>query len=258
MDRYDSLQEYAAAKQRIYARSEVMVINADDPLVTAMLEPRRRVVRFGLREPADEQFYGIRTVDDAVWLARGNQNLIDVRELRIRGQHNWANALAALALGDAAGMPMGVMLDTLRDFTGLPHRMQWVGEAHGVTWYDDSKGTNVGATLAALSGAPGRVVLIAGGEGKGQDFAPLRDGVAGKARAVVLIGRDAALIEAALGGVVPVVHAQDMDDAVAKSRELAQPGDCVLLSPACASFDMFRNYAHRGEVFAQAARRWLP
>jgi len=255
MDRHASLEDYAAAKQRIFARSEVMVVNADDPMVTAMLEPRRRVLRFGLRTPADEQFFGIRNVGISTWLARGDNHLIDVRELRVTGRHNWANALAALALGEAAGLPMNLMLEALSQFSGLPHRMQWVGESQGVTFYDDSKGTNVGATLAAISGAPGPVVLIAGGEGKGQDFAPLRDGLKTKGRAAVLIGRDAPLIEAALAGVVPTVNALDMDDAVARARELAQPGDCVLLSPACASFDMFRNYAHRGEMFCAAVQK---
>ncbi len=255
MDRHASLEDYAAAKQRIFARSEVMVLNADDPLVTAMLEPRRRVLRFGLRTPADEQFYGIRNVGISTWLARGDTHLIDVRELRIAGRHNWANALAALALGDAAGLPMNLMLEALSQFAGLPHRMQKVGETQGVTFYDDSKGTNVGATLAAISGAPGPVVLIAGGEGKGQDFALLRAALKSKGRAVVLIGRDAPVIEAALAGVVPTVNAVDMDEAVARARALAQPGDCVLLSPACASFDMFRNYAHRGEMFCAAVQQ---
>ena len=255
MDRHGSLEEYAATKRRIFARSEVMVVNADDPMVTAMLEPRRRVLRFGLRTPADEQFYGIRNVGISTWLARGDTHLIDVRELRITGRHNWANALAALALGEAAGLPMNLMLEALSEFTGLPHRMQWVGETQGVTFYDDSKGTNVGATLAAISGAPGPVVLIAGGEGKGQDFAPLQEALKTKGRAVVLIGRDASLIEAALADVVPTQHATDMDDAVAHARAFAQPGDCVLLSPACASFDMFRNYGHRGEVFCSAVQK---
>ena len=255
MDRHTSLEAYAAAKQRIFARSEVMVVNADDPLVTAMLEPRRRVLRFGLRTPADEQFYGIRNVGISTWLARGGTHLIDVRELRITGRHNWANALAALALGDAAGLPMNLMLEALSQFNGLPHRMQPVGEKQGVTFYNDSKGTNVGATLAALSGSPGPVVLIAGGEGKGQDFTPLHDALKTKGRAVVLIGSDAPLIEAALAGVVPVVTASDMDDAVVRAYALAQPGDCVLLSPACASFDMFRNYEHRGDVFCAAVQK---
>ncbi len=257
MDRYETVDEYAAAKQRIFAKAETIVINADDPRVAAMIQPRKRIVRFGLRNPADEQFFGLCKRGDATWFAKGGTPLMDTAELRIQGQHNWSNALAALALGDASGMFMPGMLQTLRDYKGLPHRMQWVGAAHGVTWFDDSKGTNVGATLAAISGAPGRVVLIAGGEGKGQDFAPLRAAVADKARAVVLIGRDANLIEAAIGDAAPMVRAGTMDDAVARAHELAQPGDCVLLSPACASFDMFKNYAHRGDVFAAAAQRWL-
>lgn len=257
MDRYASVDEYAAAKQRIFAHSETLVINADDPRVAAMIAPRKRVMRFGLREPADEQFFGLSKRGDATWFAKGGMPLMDVSELRIQGRHNWANVLAALALGDASGMTMPGMLQALRDFKGLPHRMQWVGESHGVTWFDDSKGTNVGATLAALLGAPGRVVLIAGGDGKGQDFTPLRAAVAEKARAVVLIGRDANLIAAAIGDAAPTVRAGDMAEAVARARDLAQPGDCVLLSPACASFDMFTNYIHRSQVYTAAVQRWL-
>ena len=147
---------------------------------------------------------------------------------------------------------MDAMLDTLRDFPGLPHRSQWIAELDGVVWYNDSKGTNVGATLAALQGMPGKVVLIAGGLGKDADFTPLRQAALEKARAVVLIGRDAPLIEAALNGVVPVAHAATMQDAVMQARYLAQPGDVVLLSPACASFDMFSGYEERGQVFADA------
>jgi UDP-N-acetylmuramoylalanine--D-glutamate ligase len=152
---------------------------------------------------------------------------------------------------------MTSMLATLRRFPGLPHRTQWVASRDGVTWYDDSKGTNVGATLAALQGLPGKLVLIAGGLGKGQDFTPLRAAVAAKARAVVLLGRDAALIECAVAGTVPVVRVKDMDEAVGQAASLAREGDAVLLSPACASFDMFTDYEHRGDVFIAAVRRRL-
>jgi UDP-N-acetylmuramoylalanine--D-glutamate ligase len=152
---------------------------------------------------------------------------------------------------------MAAMLEELREFTGLPHRCQWVARVGGVDWYNDSKGTNLGSTLAALEGLQGPVVLIAGGQGKGQDFTPLREAVRGKARGVILLGQDAARIESALDGVVPVVRVSDMEQAVAEAGRLARRGDCVLLSPACASFDLFRGYAHRGEVFESAVRRGL-
>jgi UDP-N-acetylmuramoylalanine--D-glutamate ligase len=172
--------------------------------------------------------------------------------LQVAGLHNVANALAALALGRAIDFPMPVLLDALRSFKGLPHRVERVAEINGVTYYDDSKGTNVGATVAALEGLGRKSVLIAGGEGKGQDFAPLGKAVEQHARAVILIGRDAPLIAQVVNGTV--LRAKDMNEAVQQAALLAQPGDAVLLSPACASFDMFRNYKHRAEVFVQAVK----
>ncbi|MDX1252107.1 MAG: UDP-N-acetylmuramoyl-L-alanine--D-glutamate ligase [Gammaproteobacteria bacterium] len=255
MDRYQSMDEYASAKQRIFRGDGVMVLNADDPLVTAMAQAGRHTVRFSLDDGVVYKDFGVMRRMSGLWLARHDEPLMPADEVRIKGMHNIANALAALALGDAAGLPMEVMLQTLRGFPGLPHRSQWVAEKDGVAWYNDSKGTNVGATLAALQGMPGKVVLIAGGLGKGADFTPLRQAAANKARAVVLIGRDAPLIEQALAGVAPVTHAKDMQDAVVQARHLAQPGDAVLLSPACASFDMFSGYEERGQVFADAVRK---
>lgn len=258
MDRYHDVSEYAAAKQRIYRGDGVIAINADDPLVVAMAAAtqRRRVVHFSLSEPAQGDF-GVRELDGQPCLAKGAEILMPAAELRIEGQHNIANALAALALGETVGVPMASMLTTLRCFAGLPHRTQWIATRDGVRWYNDSKGTNVGATLAALQGMSGKVVLIAGGLGKGQDFTPLKAVAATKARAVVLMGQDALVIERALARVVPVVHARDMDEAVERAAHLAQEGDTVLLSPACASFDMFKGYDHRGEVFTAAVRRKL-
>jgi len=256
MDRYRDVQEYASAKQRIYRGGGVMVINADDDYVAAMIEPGRKVVRFSLGDPKQDDF-GIREPQGYLCLAKGAEILLPANELRIKGLHNIANALAALALGEAVGVPMASMLTTLRRFAGLPHRTQWVASRDGVSWYNDSKGTNVGATLAALQGMPGKVVLIAGGLGKGQDFTPLKAAAAAKARAVVLLGQDAPLIESALARTVPVVHVRDMDEAVERAAHLAQEGDTVLLSPACASFDMFKGYDHRGEVFTAAVRRIL-
>jgi UDP-N-acetylmuramoylalanine--D-glutamate ligase len=174
--------------------------------------------------------------------------------LRIPGRHNAANALATLALGDALRLPLAPMLDELREFTGLPHRAQWVAELNGVRYINDSKGTNVGATLAAVGGLPGPLVLIAGGDGKGQDFTPLAAAFRGKVRTAVLLGRDAALIETALAGICHTTRVGTMEEAVRAAARFAQPGDCVLLSPACSSLDMFRDYAERGNAFAAAVK----
>jgi len=254
MDRYATLDDYAAAKARIFAGEGVQVLNRDDPRTLVMAVPGRQVVTFGLDEPASGH-YGIRHKDSKPWLAYGDELLMAVDELPITGLHNAANALAALALCRPLGLAFEPLLDGLREFRGLPHRVEKVVEVGGVTFYDDSKGTNVGATEAALKGMTCPVVLIAGGDGKGQDFSPLKQAVSGKARAVVLIGRDAELIASAIDGSgVPVVRARTMEEAVEKANEAALPGDAVLLSPACASWDMFRNYAHRAEVFIAAAK----
>ena len=254
LDRYDGLDEYITAKRRIFRGHGAMVVNADDPAVMAMIEPDREVRRFTLREPGEGDF-GLRQAGGETWLACGQDRWIAASDLKISGDHNLANALAALAMGQVLGLQRAGMLAALREFTGLAHRTALVLEHRGVRWFDDSKGTNVGATAAAVRGLPGPIVLIAGGEGKNQDFGPLRAALAGKARAVVLIGRDAPLIAAALGDSVALQSATDMDQAVATAAALAQPGDSVLLSPACASFDMFNGYEERGAVFAAAARR---
>ena len=261
LDRYRGLDQYAAAKARIFAGGGVQVLNRDDPRSLTMALPGRTTITFGLDAPRREEDWGLLERGGELWLAQGRSTLLAVREMKLAGLHNAANALAALALCRALSLPLEPLLGALREFKGLPHRVEPVGEAQGVRWYDDSKGTNVGSTVAALAGlAQGgaKVVLIAGGEGKGQDFSPLRRAVARAARAVVLIGRDAPLIEAAVAGAdVPVVRAQSMDQAVALAGEAARRGDAVLLSPACASFDMFRNYGHRGEVFRLAVERRL-
>jgi len=189
------------------------------------------------------------------WLCAGGQKLLAMDELRIVGHHNAANALAALALGDALGLPRAAMLDALREFPGLPHRAAWVADVRGVCYVNDSKGTNVGATLAAVAGFAGPLLLIVGGDGKNQDFRPLRAAFSGKVRRVLLIGRDAAVIAAALEGVCELEHCDSLEAAVVAAARAARAGDTVLLSPACASLDMFRDYGHRGEVFAQAVGR---
>ncbi len=253
MDRYPSVSAYAASKRRVYQGRGVMVVNCDDPQVVAMQEPGRPTVGFSLGRPLDSDF-GILDGEGGDWLAHGKTPLMPVRELRLAGRHNQANALAALALGEAVGLPMEAMLGTLRRFTGLWHRTQWVAEIDGVRWYNDSKATNIGATLAAIDGLDGPLVVILGGQGKGADFAPLRAALARKGRAVVLLGEAADIIELSLDGVLPVRRAGGMGEAVAQARALARPGDAVLLSPACASFDMFDGFAARGDAFITAVR----
>ena len=253
MDRYADMDAYAAAKARIFSGDGVQVLNRDDARTLAMVRPGRRVVSFGLdRCPQDENF-GL--CEDELCL--GGDMLMPLSALPVAGLHNAANALAALALTRALGLPMEALLRGLVHFKGLPHRVEKVAEIDGVTYYDDSKGTNVGATEAALYGMGSRrAVVILGGDGKGQDFTPLKAAVEANARAVLLIGRDAPRIEAAIAGSgVDIRHTASLDEAVEQAHQLAQPGDAVLLSPACASFDMFRNYVHRAEVFIAAVER---
>jgi len=258
LDRYAGINEYAAAKARIFHGSGVQVLNRDDARSMGMALPGREIITFGLNLPGSASDFGIERAGNEIWLAQGSDRLLKVSELRIAGLHNVANALAALALCRAIDLPMPVLLEALRGFRGLPHRVERVAEIDGVVYYDDSKGTNVGATVAALEGLGRKVVLLAGGEGKGQDFAPLKQAVMRHARAVVLIGRDAPLIASALGGCgVPLLHAKNMNDAVRQAAQLARSGDAVLLSPACASFDMFRNYAHRAEMFVEAVHELI-
>jgi UDP-N-acetylmuramoylalanine--D-glutamate ligase len=254
LDRYPSVEAYARAKGRIFSKASTVVLNADDPWVLAMRDQAYRSdaarVMFSIeREDAD---FSLLRNGGKVFLGRRGEALLDVARMKISGLHNAANALAALALGEAAGLPMPKMLEALESFPGLSHRSSWVAEVAGVRYVDDSKGTNVGATTAAVAGLPGPLVMIAGGEGKGQDFTPLAEAFRGKVREAVLIGKDAPAIAAALRGVCKTRNAASMEDAVTEAKRVARPGDTVLLSPACASFDMFRDYGHRGDVFAAA------
>jgi len=252
MDRYAGMADYAAAKARIFAGNGVQVLNRDDTWSVGMRRPQREHVTFGLDAAPRDCDWGLR--DERV-LTHGRQALMMVDELPVAGLHNAANALAALALTDAIQVPQERALNALRGFRGLPHRVERVEEIRGVVFYDDSKGTNVGSTVAALRGMRQPTVLIAGGDGKGQDFSPLAPVVAARARAVVLIGRDAPLLRHALSGCgVPLLEAGDMADAVHTAYRASRAGDVVLLSPACASYDMFRNYVHRAEVYVAAVR----
>ncbi|MCC6074659.1 UDP-N-acetylmuramoyl-L-alanine--D-glutamate ligase [Pseudomonas sp. GCM10022188] len=260
MDRYSGMQSYHLAKHRIFRGARQVVINRQDALSRPLIADQVPCWSFGLDKP-DFKTFGIIEEGGEKFLAFQFSKLMPVRELKIRGAHNQANALAALALGHAVGLPLAPMLDTLRHFAGLAHRCQWLRERAGVTYYDDSKATNVGAALAAIDGLgaeiDGKLLLIAGGDGKGADFAPLRASVARYCRAVALLGRDAELLAAALTGadgqsVVPLVRVATLAEAVQRCAELAQAGDAVLLSPACASLDMFKNFEERGRLFVQA------
>lgn len=257
MDRYPSVAAYAQAKSRIFAKAATVVLNADDPWVSAMRGAGDRgqpaqTVTFSI-ERADADFSLLRS-GGRVLLAHQGVGLLDTARMKISGVHNAANALAALALGQAVGLPMPKMLEALESFPGLAHRSEWIADVAGVRYVDDSKGTNVGATIAAVAGMKGPLVMIAGGEGKGQDFMPLADAFRGKVRHVALIGKDAPAVAAALKGVCATETVGSMQEAVAAARRAARAGDTVLLSPACASLDMFRDYGHRGDVFAAAVR----
>jgi UDP-N-acetylmuramoylalanine--D-glutamate ligase len=226
------------------------VLNRDDARSLAMAQPRRKVLTFGLDEPSGPRDFGVAGNK----LVRGSVEIVSADELAIRGSHNVANALAACALVSTMNIETAALAAALKTFQGLPHRLELVATRKGVEWYDDSKGTNVGATVAALRGLGRRCVLILGGDGKGQDFSPLRGVVLKFTSHVLLIGRDAALI----GNVLPGERCASLEQAVRRAAELAKAGEAVLLSPACASFDMFRDYRHRGEVFVQAVRNLEP
>lgn len=255
MDRYSGLPAYHLAKHRIFRGARQVVVNRQDALTRPLIGEGVPCWTFGLNKP-DRNGFGLREENGEKYLAFQFDNLMPVRELKIRGGHNQANALAALALGHAVGLPFDAMLSSLKAFAGLVHRCQWLRELNGVNYYDDSKATNVGAALAAIEGLgadiDGKLVLIAGGDGKGADFSPLKAPVAAHCRAVVLLGRDADLLAATFGDSVPLVRVTTLEEAVQRAADIAQEGDAVLLSPACASLDMFKNFEERGQLFARA------
>ena len=270
MDRYPTISDYHAAKQRVYRGCKVAVYNFDDHLTLPLVPDGTPQVAFRLGRPDLKQF-GLLQHEGALWLAKGPQPLLATGEMKLKGSHNHANALAALALGEAVGLPMLAMLQTLRSFGGLEHRCQWIRDLDGVSYYNDSKGTNVGATLAAIEGlgpelaneGGGKIVLIAGGDGKGAEFDALATPMQQWGRAAILIGRDREAIAQALAASVdssvdsPVDFAREdtLEAAVLRAQKLAQPGDLVLLSPACASFDMFKGFEHRGDCFVAAVEQ---
>jgi len=259
MDRYAGLPQYHMAKQRVYFGAENVVVNRADPLTRPPLADGVTSYSFGLSQP-DRSAFGLLMKGAGEQLAYEFKALMPTEEIKMTGRHNIENALSALALGHAAGLPMAAMLQTLREFNGLEHRCQWLTNKGGVDYFNDSKGTNVGATLAALNGLEkdqGKTVLIAGGVGKGADFSPLTAAL-NKTRALVLIGEDASKIAALAGQQQVVEFADNMNDAVAKAQAYALPGDSVLLSPACASFDMFSGFEARGDAFMQAVEALTP
>jgi UDP-N-acetylmuramoylalanine--D-glutamate ligase len=255
MDRYAGIADYAAAKARIFNGARVQVLNRDDAIVRLMRRPGETLQTFGSSVPLSEEEWGLVMRPDGEWLARGGELLVPAASLALVGRHNALNALAALALVSQVARIRQPALDALRAFRGLPHRMERVGEANGVLFVNDSKATTVAATSVALDGMDRPVVLIAGGDGKGQSFAPMRDVVDRTCRAVLLIGRDAPDVARGLAGAkVPVETVGTLDAAVARALAIAQGGDVVLMSPACASLDQFANYEARGERFRALVR----
>lgn len=261
LDHHGDLQAYADAKARIFRGCEVAIWNRDDTRVTSIAARLERRLSFGLGEPPSAEAYGIVEQGGGVWLARGEEALLPVGDMRVVGRHNLSNALAALAMGSCLGLADEPMLAALRSFVGLPHRMTLVLERSGRRWIDDSKATNVGATCAAIEGLDGDLVMIMGGLAKGQDLEPLRRALSGRLAGLVVIGEAAAQLEALLGDLAPTRHAGDMRAAVAAGSELAEAAGArcrtVLLSPACASQDMFVDYQDRGRRFADAVTEVL-
>lgn len=273
LDRYNgSMQQYAAAKARVFAGRGVQVLNREDDWCKAMALPEHEVLWFGLDAPRAADEYGLVAIDADFSLRCGDTEIMRASELPLAGLHNAANALSALALCRAIGLELPPLVAALKAFKGLPHRVEFVAEVNGVRYYDDSKGTNVGATEAALKGMTSPVILIAGGDGKGQDFRPLKTACERICRAVLLIGRDAPQIAEVLNeatspyltpgdeeeNFLPVLQLPTLEMAVSMAANFAEPGDAVLLSPACASWDMFRNYAHRAEVFIDSVKGLKP
>jgi UDP-N-acetylmuramoylalanine--D-glutamate ligase len=256
MDRYGSLEEYCLAKQHVYSKCQVAVCNHDDPL-TECHESVEKKFYFTLNQPGENEF-GLLKKDNDTYLAFQDKPLMSVKQLPILGRHYQANALAALAIGYGFGLPFDAMLQTLVEFKGLPHRCQLVREEGGVFWYNDSKGTNVGATLAAIEGLGpeirGKLILIAGGVGKNADFSPLVPAIERYVKTVILLGEAAPVLADVIGDRVDIQLAKNMQNAIELAKQTAAPGDGVLLSPACASFDMFNNFEHRGEVFTEIVK----
>ena len=258
LDRHHTIDAYIQAKQRVYHDASTLLYSREDMQTFPNIKPATQapsIISYGLDKPLADN-WGLITEGGRSYLAFGEEKFLEVDALRIKGRHNWQNALAACALSQAVGVTRNHMVEVLQSFAGLPHRSQWVRTVDGVDWINDSKGTNIGATMSAISGIggsmQGKIVLIAGGQGKGADFTALRSSMTEYVRALVLIGEDADKLEKALADVVPVIRAPSLDAAVKEAKSQAIPGDVVLLSPACASWDMFKDYGHRGDTFVAA------
>ena len=258
LDRHASIERYAEIKASIYRGSGAMVINLDDPMVRKMREAGRPIIGYTLSSPC-EQGYGLVTEHGVRVIKRGDDKLLAVQELGLSGDHNIANAMAAMALAETLGCSTTTMCEVLRRFQGLPHRCQEVANRDGVRWVNDSKATNVAAACAAITSLAGdqNTILIAGGEGKGASFAPLAAAANGRLKAAIILGRDGQAISQALASAVPVTTVTDLDEAVATATHIAKAGDQVLLSPACASYDLFSDYRARGEAFITAVTKAL-
>ncbi len=257
MDRYTSMDDYISSKAKVFNGNGKMLLNADDPATESLFQAGREKILFGSSAPVSDNDYGLSELDGSLYLFRGTQSLMAANEIHLTGHHNLLNVLAAWALASNIGIEDHIIKGAVAKFSGLPHRMEWVASVDDVDWINDSKGTNVGATVAAIKGLDSPIILIAGGVAKDADFSPLREVVESHVKTVVLIGRDAEKIATVLSGLVAVSHAGDMDDAVKQAREQAQAGDVVLLSPACASFDMYQNFEHRGDEFRRCVGRLL-
>ena len=258
LDRHGDMMGYHTAKHRIFQGVKKVVYNRDDSLTRPLVPDATPMQSFGLNAPDMNQYGILKENDGTMWLARGRERILKSSEMYIQGTHNVANALACLALGEAIGLPLASMLDTLKTFKGLEHRCEFVKEVQGVRYYNDSKGTNIGATLAAIDGLgaaiepqQGKIAIILGGQGKGQDFTALRDALSKYAKLAVLIGEDRAVIEQAIAGTTTLLHAASLQEAVELCQQHTQAHDVVLLSPACASFDMFKGYSERGHQFVE-------
>lgn len=260
MDRYATFEDYAKAKHRIYEHASNVVMSLDDPLTKPLSHAYEKVIGFGVRESAHlDNAWNIQTDNGINYLSYGTERWFDVNALKIKGTHNWSNALAALAIGKCMGLKPAVMGEVLRQFPGLDHRCQWVREVNQVGWYNDSKGTNVGATLSAIKGLggaiEGKMVLLLGGQSKEADFSDLCEPLKEHVRCVILYGQDADQIESMLKDTVPIQRVKTFEKVVQQAQKEARPGDIVLLSPACASWDMFDNYVHRGKVFTELVKK---
>ncbi len=256
MDRYYDFHEYVNAKKKIFMGDGIKVINLDDPTVTNLVSVDDNVIGFNHQSP-DEGSFGVCEIGDIEWICFGKQRLMKVSELQITGRHNLTNSLASLALGHAIGLDADSMANSLKQFKGLPHRCEMVLELNNVVWINDSKGTNPGATCAAVQGlAEGEdIVLIAGGDAKGADLSSLGEAMKGRVHSAILIGKDARIVEQAISSLCKIYHATSLEGAVHTAHQLARTGDKVLLSPACSSLDMFKNYVERGERFSSIVRQ---